>query len=97
MWERIITVNSIEDVQSHNQSITQSHSISATLPGMWERTITVGSAGKTFSATGWKLGWGIGPANLIDALKVLHHNCIYTCPTPIQVKPLSHWNATTGD
>ncbi|KAL4219671.1 Kynurenine--oxoglutarate transaminase 3 [Mactra antiquata] len=56
----------------------------ATLPGMWERTITIGSAGKTFSATGWKLGWGIGPENLIEALKVLHQNSIYTCPTPIQ-------------
>lgn len=56
----------------------------ATLPGMWERTITVGSAGKTFSATGWKLGWGVGPADLIQALSVLHQNCIYTCPTPIQ-------------
>src|SRR5690606_9315113 len=29
----------------------------ATLPGMWERTITLGSAGKTFSVTGWKIGW----------------------------------------
>ncbi|XP_053381231.1 kynurenine--oxoglutarate transaminase 3-like isoform X5 [Mercenaria mercenaria] len=56
----------------------------ATLPGMWERTITIGSAGKTFSATGWKLGWGIGPSELIQALSVLHQNSIYTCPTPIQ-------------
>lgn len=56
----------------------------ATLPGMWERTISIGSAGKTFSATGWKLGWGIGPAELIQALSVLHQNSIYTCPTPIQ-------------
>ncbi|KAL3871253.1 hypothetical protein ACJMK2_039260 [Sinanodonta woodiana] len=56
----------------------------ATLPGMWERTITVGSAGKAFSVTGWKLGWGIGPAQLIKCLQVLHQNCIYTCPTPIQ-------------
>lgn len=56
----------------------------ASLPGMWERTITIGSAGKTFSATGWKLGWGVGPANLIHPLQVLHQNCIYTSPTPIQ-------------
>ncbi|CAB4054956.1 CCBL [Lepeophtheirus salmonis] len=37
----------------------------ATLPGMWERTITIGSAGKTFSVTGWKLGWALGPEHLI--------------------------------
>lgn len=36
----------------------------ASLPGMWERTLTIGSAGKTFSATGWKVsgrGWGVAP------------------------------------
>ncbi|RWS07400.1 Kynurenine--oxoglutarate transaminase 3-like protein [Dinothrombium tinctorium] len=55
-----------------------------TLPGMWERTITVGSAGKTFSVTGWKLGWAYGPEHLIRALQLMHQNCVYTCATPIQ-------------
>ncbi|RZF39995.1 hypothetical protein LSTR_LSTR002398 [Laodelphax striatellus] len=56
----------------------------ATLPGMWERTITIGSAGKTFSVTGWKLGWAYGPAKLMENLRIVHQNCVYTCPTPIQ-------------
>jgi len=56
----------------------------ATLPGMWERTITIGSAGKTFSVTGWKLGWAVGPSNLIFNCQVAHQNCVYACPTPIQ-------------
>ncbi|KAJ0180954.1 hypothetical protein K1T71_003039 [Dendrolimus kikuchii] len=56
----------------------------ATLPGMWERTITVGSAGKTFSVTGWKIGWAYGPANLMRNLQVVHQNCVYTCCTPVQ-------------
>lgn len=56
-----------------------------TLPGMWERTITIGSAGKTFSVTGWKTGWAYGPANLMVNLQMVHQNCVYTCPTPIQV------------
>ena len=56
----------------------------ATLPGMWERTITIGSAGKTFSVTGWKIGWAYGPANLIENLQIVHQNCVYTCSTPIQ-------------
>lgn len=51
---------------------------------MWERTITIGSAGKTFSVTGWKLGWAYGPARLLRPLQLLHQNCVYTCPTPIQ-------------
>lgn len=56
----------------------------ATLPGMWERTVTVGSAGKTFSVTGWKLGWSIGPQHLIKHLQTVMQNSLYTCPTPIQ-------------
>ncbi|WP_028476168.1 pyridoxal phosphate-dependent aminotransferase [Nocardia sp. CNY236] len=40
----------------------------ATLPGMSGRTIVVSSAGKTFSATGWKIGWACGPAELIDGV-----------------------------
>lgn len=56
----------------------------ASLPGMWDRTITVGSAGKTFSVTGWKLGWCYGPEKLMKYVQLFHQNCIYTCPTPIQ-------------
>ncbi|XP_014223260.1 kynurenine--oxoglutarate transaminase 3 [Trichogramma pretiosum] len=56
----------------------------ATLPDMYERTITIGSAGKTFSVTGWKIGWAYGPANLLKNLQVVHQNSLYTCSTPIQ-------------
>lgn len=56
----------------------------ASLPGMWDRTITVGSAGKTFSVTGWKLGWSIGPEHLMKHLQTVMQNTLYTCPTPLQ-------------
>uniref|UniRef100_A0A803W1C9 Kynurenine--oxoglutarate transaminase 3 n=1 Tax=Ficedula albicollis TaxID=59894 RepID=A0A803W1C9_FICAL len=56
----------------------------AMLPGMWDRTVTIGSAGKTYSVTGWKLGWSIGPEHLIKHLQVVHQNTLYTCPTPLQ-------------
>uniref|UniRef100_A0A672S6Q0 Kynurenine--oxoglutarate transaminase 3 n=1 Tax=Sinocyclocheilus grahami TaxID=75366 RepID=A0A672S6Q0_SINGR len=57
----------------------------ATLPGMWDRTITIGSAGKTFSVTGWKLGWSIGPDHLIKHLQTtVMQSSLYTCPTPLQ-------------
>ncbi|KAL1450893.1 hypothetical protein WDU94_003204 [Cyamophila willieti] len=55
-----------------------------TLPDMFERTITIGSAGKTFSMTGWKLGWAYGPAALMRNLQIVHQNCIYTSNTPTQ-------------
>lgn len=51
---------------------------------MWERTITIGSAGKTFSVTGWKTGWAYGPENLMHNLYMVHQNCVYTCCTPVQ-------------
>ncbi|KAM9440961.1 kynurenine--oxoglutarate transaminase 1 isoform 1-T2 [Clarias gariepinus] len=53
----------------------------ASLPGMWERTITVSSAGKTFSATGIKVGWAIGPGHLLKHLQTIHQNSLYHCPT----------------
>ena len=56
----------------------------ASLPRMWERTITIGSAGKTFSVTGWKLGWAYGPAHLIKNCQVVHQHCVHQIPTPIQ-------------
>ncbi|XP_019753728.1 kynurenine aminotransferase isoform X1 [Dendroctonus ponderosae] len=56
----------------------------ATLPGMWDRTITIGSAGKTFSVTGWKLGWAYGPSNLLFNIQMIHQNSVYTGCTPIQ-------------
>lgn len=57
----------------------------ASLPGMWERTVTIGSAGKTFSATGWKVGWAIGSSHIIKHLKTVHQNSVYHCPTAAQV------------
>jgi len=41
----------------------------ATLPGMAERTVTISSAGKTFSVTGWKIGWACGPRELVSAVR----------------------------
>jgi N-succinyldiaminopimelate aminotransferase len=56
----------------------------ATLPGMWERTVTVGSGGKTFSFTGWKIGWATGPADLIAAVRVVRQHLSYVSGGPFQ-------------
>ncbi|MEJ1271736.1 kynurenine aminotransferase 1 [Cricetulus griseus] len=53
----------------------------ASLPGMWERTLTIGSAGKSFSATGWKVGWVMGPDNIMKHLRTVHQNSVFHCPT----------------
>lgn len=44
----------------------------ATLPNMWPRTLTIGSAGKTFSSTGLKIGWTIGPEKLVRLCQIVH-------------------------
>ena len=56
----------------------------ATLPGMWDRTITVGSGGKSFSFTGWKVGWASGPADLIAAVRVVRQHLSYVSSGPFQ-------------
>lgn len=56
----------------------------ATLPGMVDRTVTISSAGKTFSFTGWKVGWATGPADLVAALMGAKQFLSYTSGTPFQ-------------
>lgn len=56
----------------------------ATLPGMWERTLTVSSSGKTFSCTGWKIGWAVGPAHLVRGLILTNQWVQFSVSTPAQ-------------
>lgn len=56
----------------------------ATLPGMSERTITVGSAGKTFSYTGWKVGWATGIPELVTAVRTAKQFLTYVASGPFQ-------------
>lgn len=56
----------------------------ATLPGMWERTLTINSIGKTFSLTGWKIGYAVGPAHLNAALRAAHQWITFATATPLQ-------------
>lgn len=56
----------------------------ATLPGMWERTLTVNSTGKTFSMTGWKVGYAVGPAGLNRAVRATHQFVTFSTSTPFQ-------------
>lgn len=56
----------------------------ASLPGMWERTVTLSSLGKTFSLTGWKIGWAVGPAGLVAGVKAAHQFMTYAVATPLQ-------------
>ncbi|MFY1704351.1 MULTISPECIES: pyridoxal phosphate-dependent aminotransferase [Micromonospora] len=56
----------------------------ATLPGMRERTLRISSAGKTFSCTGWKIGWASGPAALVSALLRVKQFLTFVNAAPLQ-------------
>ena len=53
-------------------------------PGAWERTLTISSIGKTFSVTGWKVGWAVGPEALITPLRMAHQWIPFVVATPLQ-------------
>lgn len=56
----------------------------ATLPGAKERTITISSAGKTFSTTGWKIGWTVAPAEVTDAILTVKQYLTFVNGAPFQ-------------
>ena len=56
----------------------------ATVPGMAERTLSISSAGKTFSFTGWKIGWATGPADLVAAVEGAKNWLSYSSGAPFQ-------------
>jgi N-succinyldiaminopimelate aminotransferase len=57
----------------------------ATLPGMRERTVTISSGGKTFSFTGWKVGWVCAAAPLVAAVRAAKQFLTYTSAAPLQL------------
>jgi len=56
----------------------------ATLPGMAQRTLTISSVGKTYSFTGWKIGWASGPAELVRAVRGVKQFLSFAGGTPLQ-------------
>ena len=56
----------------------------ATLEGMADRTITLSSLGKTYSLTGWKVGWAIATESLTRGIRSAHQFLTFTTPTPVQ-------------
>jgi N-succinyldiaminopimelate aminotransferase len=72
-----------DEVYEH-LTFEQPHVPIATLPGAAERTITVSSGGKTFSATGWKIGWLIAPPAVRDAILAVKQFLTYVNGAPFQ-------------
>ncbi len=81
---RVDAVVVTDEVYEHLTFDGLVHTPLASLPGMAERTLTISSAGKTFSLTGWKIGWISGPAPLIDAVATIKQFLTYSGGAPFQ-------------
>lgn len=73
-----------DEVYEHLTFDRAEHVPLATLPGMAERTLTLSSAGKAYSFTGWKVGWATGPAPLVQALLGAKQWLTFTSGAPLQ-------------
>jgi N-succinyldiaminopimelate aminotransferase len=73
-----------DEVYEHMIYDGREHIPMATLPGMAERTLTISSAGKTFSVTGWKVGWVHGPGELVSAVRAAKQFLTYVSGAPFQ-------------
>lgn len=73
-----------DEVYEHLTFDGAEHVPLATLPGMAERTLTLSSAGKSYSFTGWKIGWASGPAALVGALYAAKQWLTYTSGSAFQ-------------
>jgi N-succinyldiaminopimelate aminotransferase len=74
-----------DEVYEHLVFAPARHVPMAALPEMAARTLTLGSAGKTFSFTGWKVGWATGPQDMRDALQAVHQFSTFATPAPFQL------------
>jgi N-succinyldiaminopimelate aminotransferase len=73
-----------DEVYEHLLFDGREHIPICTLPGMWERTVSISSAGKTFSFTGWKVGWVTGPAELVSTVMAAKQWLTFTNAAPLQ-------------
>ena len=73
-----------DEVYEHLTFDGVAHVPVSTLPGMWERTISISSSGKTFSATGWKVGWVTGPSAAVAAARTVKQFLTYVASGPFQ-------------
>lgn len=73
-----------DEVYEHLIFDGRRHETFLSLPGMFDRSVRIGSAGKTFSLTGFRIGYATGPEHLITGIMKAHQHLSYTSPAPLQ-------------
>jgi N-succinyldiaminopimelate aminotransferase len=74
----------ISDEVYEHMAFDRAHIPLASIPGMRDRTLTMSSAGKLFSLTGWKIGWVTGPADLVSAVRTVKQFLTFVSGGPFQ-------------
>lgn len=74
----------MDEVYEHILYAPHKHTYMATLPGMWERTVSCSSLSKTYSVTGWRLGYIIACKRILDNCKKTHDFLTVCAPSPLQ-------------
>jgi aspartate/methionine/tyrosine aminotransferase len=80
-WDVVAVTDEVYDRIIFDDAV---HLPLAELPGMWERTVTINSTGKSFSMTGWKIGYLIAAPGLTTALRSVHQFVTFATSTPMQ-------------
>ena len=73
-----------DEVYEHLTYDQLAHVPLASVPGMRDRTLSLSSTGKTYSLTGWKIGWATGPKDMIAAAQAAHQFITFATATPLQ-------------
>jgi aminotransferase len=73
-----------DEIYEHILYDNTKHISIASLPGMEERTITINGMSKTYSVTGWRVGWTIAPPTIADAIRKVHDFLTVGAPAPLQ-------------
>ncbi len=74
-----------DEVYEHILYDGVTHTRLATVPGMADRALTISSLGKTFSVTGWKIGWALGPQPIVEMLNRAHQFITFAVSSPLQM------------
>lgn len=81
-WPEVVVIS--DEVYEHLVFDGASHVPFAQIDGMADRTLSIYSAGKTFSITGWKIGWIVGPQHLMKAVQIAQQWIVFSVATPLQ-------------
>ena len=74
-----------DEIYEHILYDRLNHENMAGLPGMWERTVTISGCSKSYSVTGWRVGYVIAPYGLMSAIRKVHDYMVVAAPTPFQM------------